>query len=114
MEGRAGFRPLRWVGVAAAAAVVSGSLAVLAWEAISDSIVFVGDTSSDEAPLVGDGFSVDGELTTYVVEPGDTGTGIARRLYGRQDVWPQIAELNDLSPTATLDVGQELQVPVDP
>lgn len=61
----------------------------------------------------GDGGSGDADppAAIYEVEPGDTGTSIARELFGRQDAWDDIAEFNGMSPGETLQVGEVLQIP---
>jgi nucleoid-associated protein YgaU len=54
----------------------------------------------------------DGEFpTTYTVVPGDTGTKISEQFYDSPDGWTQIAEANDIDPSAPLRVGLELTIP---
>lgn len=48
---------------------------------------------------------------TYTVQPGDTGSSIAGELLGDQQAWQRIAELNDIPPGATLNVGDVLRIP---
>lgn len=48
---------------------------------------------------------------TYVVRQGDTGMSIAEEVYGDQDLWPLIAEANDLGGANALQVDQELVIP---
>jgi nucleoid-associated protein YgaU len=55
--------------------------------------------------------AADPPAAIYEVEAGDTGTSIARELFGRQDAWDDIAEYNDILPTETLSVGQVLRIP---
>lgn len=137
------FRPLRWIGAIAAFGVVAAALAVLAWEAVVDSFVYVGDGRSQsdviilgseepdeaagpdaDADAAADdqaGTAADDEAETaaddvpvaalYEIQPGDTGSSIARDLFGRQDAWEAIAEYNDLDPSATLTVGDTLRIP---
>lgn len=128
-------RPFRWIGAIAVLGVVSAALAVLAWEAIGESFTYIGDgrAQSDAIILATEGVAGDGSSpaattgeaedaeaaddeqplppATYEVQPGDTGSSIARELFGRQDAWPEIAAYNDLPPSATLSVGQELRIP---
>lgn len=47
----------------------------------------------------------------YVVEPGDTLFGIAIELYGDRERADEIADLNGLTRSSTLSVGQELRLP---
>jgi nucleoid-associated protein YgaU len=47
----------------------------------------------------------------YVVQPGDTLTGIAEQFYGDQGKWELIAEANNLGSDTALTVGQELVIP---
>lgn len=48
---------------------------------------------------------------TYVVQQGDTGHDIAETVYGDRDLWPLIAEANDLEGANALQVDQELVIP---
>ena len=129
-------RPLRWIGAIAVLGVVSAALAVLAWEAIDESVTFIGDASTraDTIVLATEGAAADdaapesseptvvedaegaGETdvrppATYEVQPGDTGTSIARDLFGEQAAWADIAAFNDIPESATLTVGQVLRIP---
>lgn len=51
------------------------------------------------------------QIETYVVLPGDTFSGIARRFYHDAMRWRAIQKFNQL-PDSTLFVGQRLQVPM--
>lgn len=128
-------RPLRWIGAIAVLGVVSAALGVLAWEAIDESITFIGDASTraetivlategaaadDAAPASSEPAAEDAEgagdtdnrpPATYEVQPGDTGTSIARDLFGEQAAWADIAAFNDIPESATLTVGQVLRIP---
>jgi LysM repeat protein len=55
----------------------------------------------------------DTEAQVYVVQSGDTLSGIAQRFYGSsdQEARERIAEANDIEPDATLQTGQELVIP---
>lgn len=126
------FRPLRWIGAIAAFGVVAAALAVLAWEAVVDSFVYVGDGSQSDVIILGSeqpddtaGPEADADAddqaetdaddvpvaALYEIQPGDTGSSIARDLFGRQDAWEAIAEYNGLDPSATLTVGDTLRIP---
>jgi nucleoid-associated protein YgaU len=47
----------------------------------------------------------------YLVQPGDTWTGIAGRFFGDQMRYPDIMEYNGLAPDAPLPVGETLRIP---
>jgi resuscitation-promoting factor RpfC len=53
---------------------------------------------------------------TYVVRPGDTLSGIARRVYGRADAWPALYRANRsvISHPSLIFPGQRLTVPGHP
>jgi len=51
--------------------------------------------------------------TEYVVEQGDTLTGIAEKELGSADKWQVIARANGIEDPAALRVGQKLQIPRD-
>ena len=127
-----GARPLRWIGALAVFGVVAAALGVLAWEAAVESFEFIGEGEDEpvvvgapdaEAPQAPDDTQVaepaeDPEVEqdesgeqVYTVQPGDTGSTIAQEFYGTQNAWEDIAEYNDLDPTGTLNVGQELRLP---
>lgn len=71
------------------------------------------DTATEaEAADAGAGDTGDpAESGTYVVREGDTGRSIAETVYGDQDLWPLIAEANDLDGANALQVDQELVIP---
>lgn len=56
------------------------------------------------------------ESKTYVVQPGDTLSGIARQFYGRSSLWTLIFEANRdiLSDPGRLRPGQALTIPPAP
>ena len=62
-----------------------------------------GDGEGTESPAAED------ETRTYTVEPGDTLTAIAQKMYGDSTKFDLIAEANDLE--SQLVVGQELIIP---
>ena len=49
--------------------------------------------------------------TPYTVVAGDTGTKISEQFYDSPDGWAQIAQANDIDPSAPLRVGLELTIP---
>jgi nucleoid-associated protein YgaU len=51
------------------------------------------------------------DARTYEVQPGDTLTAIAARMYGDPQKFPLIADANVLD--GQLEVGQELVIPAD-
>lgn len=51
-------------------------------------------------------------VVEYVVQPGDTWTGIAGRFFGDQARFPEIIAFNQLPPNASLRVGQKLRIPL--
>jgi LysM repeat protein len=53
---------------------------------------------------------------TYVVRPGDTLSGISRRVYGRADAWPALYRANRtvISSPSLIYPGQKLAVPAHP
>ena len=126
-----GARVFRWIGALAVFGIVIVALAILAFEAVGDAVVFVGDGvdtpaaeteaeptetadaedgGEDDAATSDDGAGPGG-AGTYEVQPGDTGSSIARDIYGSQAAWEEIAAYNDLDPTVTLNVGQQLNLP---
>lgn len=69
-------------------------------------------SAATESPAEEDtGGSGDTLPETYTVQSGDTGYAIAERLYGDRDMWPVIAEQNDINAGSALQVGQELTLP---
>lgn len=50
-------------------------------------------------------------MSSYVVQQGDTGHDIAETVYGDRDLWPLIADANDLEGANALQVDQELVIP---
>ncbi len=48
----------------------------------------------------------------YVVQPGDTWSGLAGKFYGDQSRYPEILAFNKLGPGARLFVGQRLRIPL--
>lgn len=70
------------------------------------------DTDSD-SDSDSDSDGGDGESQVYVVQQGDTLSGIAQRFYGSsgKEARERIAEANGIEPDATLTVGQELTIP---
>jgi nucleoid-associated protein YgaU/uncharacterized protein YvpB len=52
------------------------------------------------------------KVIEYVVQPGDTWSGIAGKFYGDQTRYPEILAFNNQSPGASLFVGQKLRIPV--
>lgn len=71
------------------------------------------DGSDGSAGGDGTGGDGDGGTRVYVVREGDTLSGIAQRFYGStgQQARERIAEANDISADATLQVGDELTIP---
>ena len=49
---------------------------------------------------------------TYVVEAGDTLSGIAERFYGDAGIYTQIADANGIADPNLINVGQELVLPL--
>jgi nucleoid-associated protein YgaU len=47
----------------------------------------------------------------YVVQTGDTLSGIAERFLGSADQWQQIAQANDIQNPDMLSVGMKLEIP---
>jgi LysM repeat protein len=47
----------------------------------------------------------------YVVQTGDTLSGIAERFLGSADQWKQIAEANDIDNPDMISVGMKLEIP---
>ncbi len=126
--------PLRWLGALALMLVVVLIVVPLLLQTVGDTIQLGGEPSEEpaseattapsEAPTAeaaadgggGDSGSSDGggdgELpTTYTVQSGDTGSSISDQFYGSTDGWAQIAEANDIDPSAPLRVGVELEIP---
>lgn len=126
--------PLRWLGALALMLVVVLIVVPLLLQTVGDTIQLGGEPSEEaaseaatapsEAPTAeaaadgggGDsgssGGGGDGELpTTYTVQSGDTGSSISDQFYGSTDGWAQIAEANDIDPSAPLRVGVELEIP---
>lgn len=52
--------------------------------------------------------------TVYTVEPGDTLLGLAQEFYDDPDLSVLIAEANNMSPNAKLNVGDQLIIPPKP
>ena len=52
-------------------------------------------------------------LTTYVVQPGDSLARIAREIYGDPQRYPQLQKANNLADPGQIWVGQVLIVPLD-
>ncbi len=50
----------------------------------------------------------------YVVQPGDTLSGIAKKMYGRVALWPLIAGANGMDEATRLKPGMKLKVPAEP
>lgn len=84
----------------------------------------VADDGDGEGESDGDGQSGDGggssgggggndSARVYVVQQGDTLSGIAQRFYGSAglEARERIAEANDIEPDAVLQVGDELTIP---
>ena len=69
-----------------------------------------GDGDDDQAEDGGNG-GEDEFPVTYEVDAGDTGTKISEQFYDTSDGWTQIAEANDIDPSAPLRVGVELTIP---
>ena len=132
--------PLRWLGALAIMLVVVLIVVPLLLQTVGDTIQLGGEpsetaaseasTASSEAPTVaaaandgggggggqgggsgGDGSGSDDLPTTYTVQSGDTGSSISDQFYGTTDDWNQIAEANDIDPSAPLRVGVELEIP---
>lgn len=55
-----------------------------------------------------------GSVQVYVVQPGDTLSGISEAVYGTPHLFGLIAELNDIGELNPLYVGQELAIPDPP
>lgn len=77
------------------------------------------DTGTEAAGGTEDG-TADGGLTEtpdgqiYVVQPGDTLSGIAANVYGDPTAFGPIAEANGITEQNPLQVGQELIIPPNP
>lgn len=63
------------------------------------------DTGSDTAPQAGQ---------IYIVQPGDTLSGIASQVYGDPTAFGPIASANGITESNPLQVGQELTIPPNP
>lgn len=70
-----------------------------------------GDGTTDADGSAGTSSTGDGETRTYLVQPGDTLTAIASRMYGDPQKFTLIQDANDLE--GQLVVGQELIIPPD-
>jgi nucleoid-associated protein YgaU len=55
--------------------------------------------------------TVAAEPQTYIVQSGDTLTGISRKFYGTNSKAKEIAELNQLENSDTILAGQKLLLP---
>lgn len=66
--------------------------------------------ADDEGSDVGAGDTI--EVIEYVVQPGDTWTGIAGKFYGNQTRYLEILTFNNLNPGAPLYVNQRLRIPM--
>jgi nucleoid-associated protein YgaU len=64
---------------------------------------------ADPAPSAKQGAELSGE--EYVVQSGDTLSGLADRFLGSADQWKQIADANAISNPDMISVGQRLQIP---
>lgn len=72
--------------------------------ALSGAVLTVAPASADHERLPGER-----DLTTYVVKPGDTATGLATRFHA----WTaELISHNHLGRSAALKVGQRLEIPV--
>ena len=54
----------------------------------------------------------DAQGVEYIVQSGDSWTGIAAKLYGDQSRYPEIMAFNNLSAGASLYVNQKLRIPI--
>jgi nucleoid-associated protein YgaU len=77
------------------------------------------DASAQPSEQASEGEGKSGEPSgdfpqNYTVAEGDTGASIAERFYGDPDLWPAIAEANDIDPEGGLRVGAELEIPKPP
>ena len=54
-----------------------------------------------------------GRITTYTVQPGDTLWSIARRVQGEGDLRPLVHRLTSTRGGRPLQVGEELNVPLE-
>lgn len=66
------------------------------------------DDGDGEGTAAGEGT---GETRTYEVQPGDTLSAIAQRMYGDPQRYDLIAEANDIQLEGDLVVGQQLTIP---
>ncbi len=66
---------------------------------------------SEEKGAEGVSEQVSGEKTVYIVKPGDTLYDIAKKYYGRGELWTIIAKANPLINPDRLLVGQKLEIP---
>lgn len=67
--------------------------------------------STSSTPLASAGTGAPASGSTYVVKPGDTLYGIARRLYGDGKQWQRIAAANPGLSPQMLKVGQTINLP---
>ena len=72
-------------------------------------------TPSDGATSgAGGGTTVPTDGSTYVVQPGDTLSGIAGQVYGDPTKFGLIAQANGITDSNPLQVGQSLTIPPNP
>lgn len=66
-------------------------------------------SSADRERAVQQGAELSGEQ--YVVQSGDTLSGLAERFLGSSDRWKQIADANGIQNPDMISVGQKLEIP---
>ncbi len=55
-----------------------------------------------------------GQFSNYTVKQGDSLTSIAQKLYGKQSLWPKIAEANKIKAPYIIVVGMRIRIPLQP
>lgn len=114
--------PLRWLAAIAVLAIVVVIAGALLIDTVSDTVQLstgaseepteAAATVSEAAASTSEPASGDDSFPqNYTVQEGDTGTKISERFYNSDDGWSQIAEANDIDPSAPLRVGEDLEIP---
>jgi nucleoid-associated protein YgaU len=123
--------PLRWLGAIAIMFIVVLIAVPMLIKTVGETVKLSSGASEDplaalsegptESPSTapeddggggGNGGEGDGDFPQrYTVGDGDTGADISERFYGNPDGWSDIAEANDIDPSAPLRVGEELRIP---
>jgi nucleoid-associated protein YgaU len=114
--------PLRWLAAVAVLAIVVVIAGALLIDTVSDTVQLSTGASEEPTEAAGAGSEQaaapsepeangDSFPQNYTVQEGDTGTKISERFYNSDDGWSQIAEANDIDPSAPLRVGEELEIP---